>query len=123
MAAVRVARELLVAGDSLAVFPRRRRIVHETELIAEAYVSGAADRAVTEAEKQRQLAREADAGNPGDAERRRLWTLEGLADVDAGRLIDDEAMLAWADSFRPFSKRPLTCSSYGHPKNCGTTGP
>lgn len=29
---------------------------------------------------------------------RRGWTLEALADVDAGRLIDDEAVQKWASS-------------------------
>jgi len=32
-----------------------------------------------------------------EEERRRL-TLEALADVDAGRVIDHQSMLAWADS-------------------------
>jgi len=36
--------------------------------------------------------------DPAVAERRRQQTLQGLADVDAGRLIDDAAMQAWADS-------------------------
>jgi predicted transcriptional regulator len=58
-----------------------------------------APRPETEAERQHRLAREADARDaPAIAERRRRLTLEGLADVDAGRLIDDEAMQAWADS-------------------------
>ena len=52
----------------------------------------------TEAANQRRLAHEADARDPNGAERRRARTLKGLADVDAGRLIDDEAMQAWADS-------------------------
>lgn len=52
----------------------------------------------TEADRQAQLAGDADARDPGGTERRRRLTLEGLADVDAGRLIDDEAMQAWADS-------------------------
>lgn len=52
----------------------------------------------TEAERQHRLARETDARNTAGAERRRRLTLKGLADVDAGRLIDDEAMEAWADS-------------------------
>jgi predicted transcriptional regulator len=47
---------------------------------------------------QRRLAREADARDPDGAERRYARTLKGLADVDAGRLIDDESMKAWADS-------------------------
>ena len=33
-----------------------------------------------------------------DEEERYRLTLEGLADVDAGRLIDHEAVLAWAES-------------------------
>jgi predicted transcriptional regulator len=40
-------------------------------------------------------------------ERRRRLTLEGLADVDAGRLIDDEAMQAWADSLGTDQELPL----------------
>jgi predicted transcriptional regulator len=31
-------------------------------------------------------------------EQRHLLTLEALADVDAGRLIDHEAMVAWSES-------------------------
>jgi predicted transcriptional regulator len=38
-----------------------------------------------------------------EEERRRL-TLDGLADVDAGRVIDHEAVTAWADSLD--SKKP-----------------
>lgn len=52
----------------------------------------------TEADKHRGLARGADARDPAGAERRHRLTLEGWADVEAGRLIDDEAMKAWADS-------------------------
>jgi predicted transcriptional regulator len=52
----------------------------------------------SEAKRQRRLAREADARNPAGAARRRLLTLEGLADVDVGRLINDEAMEAWVGS-------------------------
>lgn len=52
----------------------------------------------TAAATQRRLAREADASDPNGAERRRARTLQGLADVDAGRLIDHEAIQAWADS-------------------------
>jgi len=39
-----------------------------------------------------------------EEERRRL-TLEAMADVDAGRVIDHQSMLAWADSLD--SDRPL----------------
>ena len=35
--------------------------------------------------------------SPSAADPFRERTLRGLADVDAGRLIDDEAMAAWAD--------------------------
>jgi predicted transcriptional regulator len=52
----------------------------------------------SEAANQRRLAHKADARDPNGAGRRRARTLKGLADVDAGRLIDDEAMQAWADS-------------------------
>ena len=38
-------------------------------------------------------------------EGRRRLTLEALADVDAGRVIDHQSMLAWADSLD--SDRPL----------------
>jgi predicted transcriptional regulator len=58
-------------------------------------------RGETEAQRQRRFAREADAADaldPDRANRRLQRTLRGLADVDAGRLIDDEAMQAWADS-------------------------
>lgn len=34
-----------------------------------------------------------------DEEERYRLTLEGLADVDAGRLIDHDAVMAWIDSF------------------------
>lgn len=51
-----------------------------------------------EADRQHRLAFEADARDPGGAERRRRLTLEGMADVDADRLIDDEAMKVWVDS-------------------------
>ncbi len=57
-----------------------------------------APHAETEADEQRRLAEEADARDPNGAEWRHQQTLEALADVDAGRLIDDEAMQAWADS-------------------------
>jgi predicted transcriptional regulator len=52
----------------------------------------------TEAETQRRLGSEADAVDTAVGERRRQRTLRALADVDAGRLIDDAAMQAWADS-------------------------
>ena len=39
-----------------------------------------------------------------EEERRRL-TLEGLADVDAGRVVDHQAVHAWAESLE--SDRPL----------------
>jgi hypothetical protein len=60
-----------------------------------------------EAEEQRRLVREVDAQNPGGAERRRQRTLTALADVDAGRLIDDEAMQAWADSLGTDRELPV----------------
>ncbi len=66
-----------------------------------------APRPETEASRQRRLARETDAGDPEGAERRRRLTLEGLADVDAGRLIDDEAMQAWADSLGTDQELPI----------------
>jgi predicted transcriptional regulator len=41
-----------------------------------------------------------------EEERRRL-TLEALADVDAGRVIDHQAVAAWADSLDTDSSLPL----------------
>jgi len=38
---------------------------------------------------------------------RRQWTLEGLADADAGRVLDDAAVLAWADSLGGDQEVPL----------------
>lgn len=55
----------------------------------------------TEAKRQQRLARAADAADrsdPAGAERLRQRTLRGLADVDTGRMIDDAAMRAWAES-------------------------
>jgi len=66
-----------------------------------------ADRPETEAQGQRRLAREADARDPAGTDRRRQLTLEGLADVDAGCLIDDEAMQAWADSLGTDRELPI----------------
>jgi len=40
-----------------------------------------------------------------EEERYRL-TVEGLADVDAGRIIDDEAVQAWVDSLGTDAKLP-----------------
>jgi hypothetical protein len=60
--------------------------------------SSRSPRPETETERQHRLARETDARDPTGTERRRRLTLQGLADVDAGRLIDDAAMQAWADS-------------------------
>jgi predicted transcriptional regulator len=51
-----------------------------------------------EAEEQRRLAAQVDAANPHMAEIWHQRTLRALADVDAGRLIDDEDMQAWAES-------------------------
>jgi len=66
-----------------------------------------AARTEIEAQRQRRLAREADARDPAGAERRRRLTLEGLADVDAGHLIDDEAVQAWADSLGTQRELPI----------------
>jgi predicted transcriptional regulator len=41
-----------------------------------------------------------------EEERNRL-TLEGLADVDAGRVIDHQAVQAWADSLGTAKPRPV----------------
>jgi len=66
-----------------------------------------AQRPETEAGRQRRLAREADHRDPAGADRRRRLTLEGLADVDSGRLIEDEAMRAWADSLETGRELPI----------------
>lgn len=57
-----------------------------------------AARFAEEVEEQCRRAREIDAQSSDATARRRQRTLSALADVDAGRLIDDEAMEAWADS-------------------------
>ncbi len=41
-----------------------------------------------------------------EEERRRL-TMEGMADVDAGRVVDHAAVQAWADSLEAESPLPL----------------
>lgn len=38
---------------------------------------------------------------------RRQWTLDAMADVDAGRVIDDERVRAWADSLDTETPLPL----------------
>ena len=45
--------------------------------------------------------------DPTDAERCRRLTLEGLADVDAGRLIDDESIQTWAYSLGTDRELPI----------------
>lgn len=48
------------------------------------------------------------ADHASDRERQRhLRTLAALADVDAGRLIDDAAMRAWADSLGTDRELPI----------------
>ena len=69
--------------------------------------NASADNPETEAQGQRRRAREGDSKDPAGANRRRRLTLEGLADVDAGRLIDDEAMQAWADSLGTDCELPI----------------
>lgn len=61
----------------------------------------------TGVEQQHKLAREIDSADAAGADRRRRLTLEGLADVDAGRLIDDEAMQDWADSLGTDKELPI----------------
>ncbi len=61
----------------------------------------------TEWEWQRRVARQVDSMDPTDAERCRRLTLEGLADVDAGRLIDDESMQTWAYSLGTDRELPI----------------
>ena len=69
--------------------------------------TGPVPRPEPEAEKQHRLVQEADARNPVGAERRHQRTLRGLADVDAGRLIDDESMQAWAESLGTDQELPV----------------
>lgn len=40
-------------------------------------------------------------------EERRLLTLEGIADVDSGNVIDQQAVQSWADSLNTDSPLPL----------------
>lgn len=40
-------------------------------------------------------------------EQRRRWTLDAMADVDAGRVIPNEAVKAWADSLDTDAPLPL----------------
>jgi predicted transcriptional regulator len=42
-----------------------------------------------------------------EKEERRRWTLEALADVDAGQVIDHQAVQAWADSLDTDNPLPL----------------
>ena len=65
------------------------------------------DNAKSMVERQLGLAFEADARTPVKADRRRQLTLEGLADVDAGRLIDDEAMRVRAESLGTDQELPV----------------
>ena len=82
-----------------------RTILHPMDTID---TSLAADRrSETEAERQQRLAQEADARHTGGDDWRMRLTLEGLADIDAGRLIDDEAMKAWADSLGSDNELPV----------------
>ncbi len=69
--------------------------------------SARSPRPETAVDRQRRLAREADARDSAGAEQRRRLTLEGLADVDADRLIDDVAMQAWADSLGTDQELPI----------------
>jgi predicted transcriptional regulator len=64
-------------------------------------------RTETEAARQRRLGREIESRDPAGADRRRQLTLEGLADVDAGLLIEDDAMQAWVDSLGTDRELPL----------------
>ncbi len=58
-----------------------------------------------EAEQER-LGRAADAVAPEIAEDRYRRTLRAPADIDVGRLIDDAAMKAWADSLETGNELP-----------------
>jgi hypothetical protein len=65
----------------------------------------------TDAEQQQLLGHEADARDPAGSALRRRLTLKGLADADARRLIDDEAMQAWADSLGTDQELPIPLPS------------
>jgi predicted transcriptional regulator len=67
----------------------------------------AAPSTTAEAKRQQRLAQEADTRDSSRTEQRRIMTLEGLADVDAGRLIDDDAMRVWADSLGTDKELPI----------------
>jgi hypothetical protein len=75
------------------------------------------DNLPTDAERQQLLGREADARDPAGVARSRRLTLEGLADADtdadadAGHLIDDEAVQAWADSLGTDHELPIPLPS------------
>ena len=58
-------------------------------------------------EKQRRLALEADARHTGRDDWRMRLTLEGLTDIDAGRLIDDSALKAWTDGLGTDNELPV----------------
>ena len=47
-----------------------------------------------------------DRKTPASTDWRVHMTLEGLAEADAGRLIDDEDMAAWADSLGTANELP-----------------
>ena len=72
------------------------------------HTSLAADRrSESEAERQHRLALEADARYTGGDDWRMRLTLEGLADIDAGRLIDDESMKDQANSLGTVREFPI----------------
>ncbi len=52
------------------------------------------------------IVKEALASWVAQEEERRQWTLDALADVDAARVVDHDAVRAWAASLR--SETPLT---------------
>ena len=66
-----------------------------------------AARLESEAKRQRLIAQKAAVRYPDSAEGHHRRTLTALADVDAGRLIDDEAMQAWADSLGTDHELPV----------------
>jgi hypothetical protein len=61
---------------------------------------------VPDAAIQRRLARAADARHQGSVDPYYERTLRGLMDVDAGRLVEDAAMEAWANSLGSGSELP-----------------
>ncbi len=71
---------VLIADVPLPLAERLDRLAEQLERPADAIVQDALDAWIVQEEE------------------RQRWTLEGLADVDAGRLIDHATVEAWAHS-------------------------